>query len=40
MSGQECQHRLHKTTRQEVKYLYDPGTVGKGHDVPLFPEES
>lgn len=21
-------------------YLHDPGTVSKGHDVPLFPEES
>lgn len=27
-------------TGWEVNYLHNPGTVGKGHDVPLFPEES
>ena len=34
------------STRQEyseaehMSYLHHPGTVGEGHDVPLFPEES
>lgn len=23
-----------------MAYLHNPGTVGEGHDVPLFPEES